>query len=308
MSTTRRFYKPLQDFINSTADFRIIYTIAKHPDNGNVVTSISHPNANSDHVLSPNTRRICVLDSSFNPPHLGHYTLIKESLNPHHYFQDTTPNPNEHEFVDKEDDKAIILLLSVKNADKIKPVPESFENRLEMMYLMANDLSVKFPNSKSISIGLTKHAKFVDKSISILNYLHSDDFNCNYLSPHIKLTFLVGFDTLLRIFNPKYYLPDKLSTSLEEFMTSTDLFCLTRNNDEVADLEQSKYVEDIKQGKHIDIPTHWSNNIFLINNGEKISLISSSNIRASVKSGSDDWHNKVSSEIKDFIIKEKLYR
>ncbi|KAK6463950.1 nicotinate-nucleotide adenylyltransferase [Scheffersomyces coipomensis] len=296
MATTRRFYKPLHDFINSSADFKIIYTLAKH-DNSDIATPHSS-------IVLPTTRRICVLDSSFNPPHLGHYALIKESLNPNHYYQNTT-NINDHSIVEKDDEKAILLLLSVKNADKIKPVPESFENRLEMMYLMIHDLSQKFPHSKSISIGLTKHAKFVDKSISILNYLHND--NDYTATSHIKLTFLVGFDTLIRIFNPKYYLPDKLSTSLEEFMASTDIFCLTRNDNSVSELDQSTFVEDIKNGKHVDIPSHWSNNIFLINNGDKISFISSSNIRSNILSGSNNWHDKVIPEIKDFIINEKLY-
>ncbi|KAL6022136.1 hypothetical protein ACNR90_002804 [Candidozyma auris] len=73
-----------------------------------------------------------------------------------------------------------------------------------------------------VSIGLTSHAKFVDKSVSLLNYIRDLSIE------QVKLTFLVGFDTLVRIFEPKYYLPDKLSDSLNEFMKTTDLFCLTR--------------------------------------------------------------------------------
>ncbi|KAK6455506.1 nicotinate-nucleotide adenylyltransferase [Scheffersomyces xylosifermentans] len=275
MTSLRRFYKPLQEFISSPSDFKLIYSTCKE-----------------NKFVSSGIKRICVLDSSFNPPHLGHYALIKESLS-HNYSHD-----------EKQDERAILLLLSVKNADKINPAPESFENRLEMMYLMAQDLANKFPETKHIGIGLTNHAKFVDKSVSILNYLHINGIDKNQM----KLTFLVGFDTLIRIFNPKYYLPDKLSNSLEEFMKSTDLFCLTRNDDKITIDEQSNYLTDIKEGKHEHIPKHWSDNIFLINNySANVGLISSSSIRADIIASNNNWQDKVIPEVKDFIINENLY-
>ena len=270
--TTRRFYKPLKEFITSPTDFKLVYSTG------------------GEDLLSSGVKRICVLDSSFNPPHLGHYALIKESL-------------AQKSQIEKDENRSILLLLSVKNADKVNPQPESFENRLEMMYLMANDLAKTF-HTHHIGIGLTNHAKFVDKSVSILNYLHSNGVDKN----KIKLTFLVGFDTLTRILNPNYYLPDKLSTTLEEFMKQTDLFCLTRNDEHVSHKEQNNYVLDIRNGKHEHIPTHWSDNIVLLDNaGDEIGLISSSAIRASISANSDLWHDKVIPEVRDFIIKEKLY-
>ena len=229
-----RFLKPLQEFLTSKSDFSIIY---------NTSTTGS-----TSSFINPTTQRVCILDSSFNPPHLGHYALIEESLTKNY---DNIPITN----------KVVLLLLSVKNADKLHPKPESFDKRLDMMYLMANGLSKKYP--VNIAIGLTNHAKFVDKSLSVLNYIKETQ-NHHQERNLIKLTFLVGFDTLIRIFDPKYYLPDKLSNSLENFMKNTDLFCLTRLDNSFSQLEQSKYIDDIKRGDHEEIPSHWSDNIYLL--------------------------------------------
>ncbi|RCK63568.1 Nicotinamide mononucleotide adenylyltransferase [Candida viswanathii] len=272
--STPRFLKQLQEFVASKADFSIIYS-----------TSAS--------FINSNTQRVCVLDSSFNPPHLGHYALIEESLTKNY---DNIPLK----------DKAVLLLLSVKNADKTHPKPEPFETRLELMYLMANHLAKKYP--VNISIGLTSHAKFVDKSLSVLNYIRENE---DTHFPDIKLTFLVGFDTLIRIFNPKYYLPDKLSNSLEQFMKNTDLFCLTRTDETFSRDQQSKYVDDIKRGSHEEIPSHWSDNIYLlenIGNNSRISTISSSAIRKCIKDQDEIWNSEVLPEVSDYIVQEELYK
>ena len=289
--SVRRFQKPLQDFLTSNADFSIIYN-TKPSANGNI-----------NHFVTRNTKRIFVLDSSFNPPHLGHYALIKELMD-HDYFEN---NGSSEIAKDDSEDRSILLLLSVQNADKGN-VPESFENRIEMMYLMAKDLSYKLSLTHNVSIGLTKHARFVDKSLSILDYLHHNELH-ERTENRIKMTFLVGFDTLIRIFNPLYYLPDKFSSSLDEFMKSTDIFCLTRNDKKISLEEQAKYIEKIREGNHEDIPQHWSQSIFLSKNkGEIIGLISSSNVRENILSGKTDWYKNVIPEIRDFIVNEKLYK
>ncbi|AOW26933.1 hypothetical protein MG5_01281 [Candida albicans P57072] len=292
-----RFLKPLQEFLTSKSDFSIIY---------NTSTTGS-----TSSFINPTTQRVCILDSSFNPPHLGHYALIEESLTKNY---DNIPITN----------KVVLLLLSVKNADKLHPKPESFDKRLDMMYLMANDLSKKYP--VNIAIGLTNHAKFVDKSLSVLNYIKETQ-NHHQERNLIKLTFLVGFDTLIRIFDPKYYLPDKLSNSLENFMKNTDLFCLTRLDNSFSQLEQSKYIDDIKRGDHEEIPSHWSDNIYLlppkkeieinqrggeINQEIDVATISSSSIRKQIEIGDHPdgktWKSQVLPDIANYIIKEDLYK
>ena len=41
-------------------------------------------------------------------------------------------------------------------------------------------------------------------------------------------------------------------------------FCLTRLDNSFSQLEQSKYIDDIKRGDHEEIPSHWSDNIYLL--------------------------------------------
>ncbi|CUM68423.1 uncharacterized protein PRCAT00006146001 [Priceomyces carsonii] len=271
MSRRLNFHKALADFLKSPRDIDIIYR-------------------SSASFVESKTSGICVLDSSFNPPHLGHYALIKEAMR---HFQSIG---------DLEKEKSVLLLLSVKNADKVNPQPEPFDKRLEMMFHMANYLQKSL--GLKIGIALTKHARFVDKSIAILDYLRKE-----YKVSTIKLTFLVGFDTLVRILDPKYYLPDKLTTSLEDFMNSADLFCLTRNVTSFSLKDQSTYLDDINQGKFLHIPAHWSDSIVFPEHADQgVSLISSSSIRKNIRDGKSDWINDVIPEIKDMIIDENLYK
>lgn len=266
--SAKSLQKTVQDFLASGSHLRIIY------------------NPSLDALANSNTRRICVLDSSFNPPHLGHYALIKESLSYKNQFP--------------KDNQAVLLLFSVKNADKVTAAPAALEHRLAMMCLMADYVQKKM--QVNVSVGITDHAKFVDKSSTILRYLKEQ----NLLA---KLTFLVGFDTLLRILNPNYYLPDKILAALSEFMGSTDLFCLTRNDEKLSVADQSLYVQTLRSGGHEDLPSIWSQSISL-HTGEIdiVGAMSSSKIRKEVGDGHKEWHNEVIPEIHQYIVEQSLYK
>ncbi|OVF04499.1 putative nicotinamide-nucleotide adenylyltransferase [Clavispora lusitaniae] len=272
-----KFTKPLQEFLASKADFRILYS-----------TSPSSPLASAD------TSRIVILDSSFNPPHLAHSTLAKDALE-FEYNGTTTPKSK----------SSLLLLLSVKNADKITIQPAPLDYRLEMMYLMAQYLESNL--DIHVSIGITNHARFVDKSVAIINYLKSylaDDYGS------IKLTFAVGFDTLERILDPKYYLPDKLSDSLKEFMRTTDLFCLTRSENVETYNMQLDYLQRLRHGKIPQIPEALARNVHVqsvSDSRDNIGAISSTSVRNAFASG-ESANVPVIPEIKAFIEKHSLYK
>lgn len=268
--------KQLKDFLSSKSDFRIVYS-----------SVANSPLANSS------TRRIIVLDSSFNPPHLAHYTLAKEALK-FKYSNVETPKSN----------SSLLLLLSVKNADKVLETPASYDHRLNMMLLMAHYLEKNL--DVHVSIGLTHHAKFVDKSVSIIDYL-KEYFSSDYHS--MKLTFAVGFDTLVRILDPKYYLPDLLLDLLHEFMTTTDLFCLTRSENVESYREQIDYFRQLRHGKIAEIPKVWADNIHVMSVEEDrdgIGLVSSTRVRAAFASGITN-NVPVIPEIREYIEENKLY-
>lgn len=262
--------KLLKEFIASKASFRTVYN----------TSSIG---------LTKKIKRICILDSSFNPPHLGHLSLVKESLN---------YNFNEIQ----SEDKIVLLLLSVKNADKIVPQPASFDHRLEMMIKLADYINTSF--KVDVKVGLTNHAKFVDKSESIKAYLNDNLL----LTSGTRLTFLVGFDTLVRILDPKYYTTGTLQQCLNSFFEISDLFCLTRNDGSISLEGQFQYLESMSNGKLENIPKSWSSKIFLFHNESlRLSEISSSYIRTNIREGKEEWFDKSIPDIRNYIIKEGIY-
>lgn len=274
-------FRPLiKDFLESAAaKFEIVYLTPTPP-------------------LSQKPRRLLVLDSSFNPPHLGHLALVQESL-AHEYRNELVPL-NQPTSKTASDAASVLLLLSLENADKGATQLDSALHRIDMMKIVADHLQKI--HQVDVNIGVIKAPRFVDKSLILFNYLHAHSVD------HPKLTFLVGFDTLTRILDPKYYIPDKLSSSLQEFMFNCDLFVLTRG---VGGVAQSKYVDDISHGRIGEIPTHWSNSIHMINDkhgDSALGVISSTLIRNNIIEGGEEWHSKVLPDIREYIEKEHIYK
>lgn len=148
--------------------------------------------------LQPTTKEICrvlILDSSFNPPTKAHTSLLKTSLAhyPKNYFD------------------ATLLLLSTKNVDK-QLTGASVLQRVEMMQLTAAD----YPHA---AVGLTTHGKFVDKASCIQG--------C-YPDIPLELYFIMGYDTITRLLDPKYYLPLPLMDALGPFLNQCHLICADR--------------------------------------------------------------------------------
>ena len=197
---------------------------------------------------------LLVLDSSFNPPHWGHYTLVKKGLELYH--QKSTQ---------------VLLLLSVNNADKA-PKPASFDKRMEMMCLLAD---MMHEDGIAVSVGITVHGKYVDK-FNVLRgfYKHTG-----------IMSFLVGFDTLVRIFDAKYYSPQLPAEALRDFMSSTELCCLTREGEHPSKT-QLEYASDIINGAYEPmIPRNWGEKIHIMENDERFESVSSSAIRKAVLAG-----------------------
>lgn len=216
-------------------------------------------------VAESMTPQVLVLDSSFNPPHFGHYALIQQAM---------ATNSRYH----------VVLLLSVNNADKA-PAPASFDRRLDMMYEFGESLL-----KDDYSICVSKSPRFVDKSLEL-----------NELFEGHK-TYLLGFDTLIRVLNPIYYRPTPINLALETFMMSNTFICLTRDKEFQ---DQLKYLDDLRSGK-LGLPTHWHSSIKLFINEKSTNSISSSDIRSRVKN-SQSIEGLTTEEISDYIKSGKLY-
>jgi len=108
------------------------------------------------------------LSASFNPLTAAHVALIREAR---------------CRFPAQE----ILLLLAIANVDKtVDGLP--LERRV--------DLLVRFACPRSdVSVAAVGHGRFVDKTDAIRRAYPAD----------ARLIFLLGFDTLVRLFDPKYY-------------------------------------------------------------------------------------------------------
>ncbi|KAJ3769660.1 hypothetical protein FB446DRAFT_693225 [Lentinula raphanica] len=183
---------------------------------------------------------ISVLDSSFNPPTLAHLALANTSR------PRTTSD-------DKEEYDAHLLLLSVRNADKsLKEGDATYAQRVEMMIELARDVrSQKHVHedrggnrdrdqdrnrTRNVAVGITNEPTFVGKSRALTGFLKErlDGFNVveqdqtqpeaprpSPLTPRVTLSFILGIDTLIRLFNPKYYTNAAHPEGSEELMLSS---------------------------------------------------------------------------------------
>lgn len=226
---------------------------------------------------------LLILDSSFNPPHYGHYTLIERAIK----LYSTTSNV----------DISVLLLLSVKNADKGEK-PAAFDKRLDMMQLLSEHIHREFP-ALNPTVAVCKSAKFVDKSIGVRKVLFEKG----------KIIYLLGFDTITRVLDPKYYTPQTLEEAMGDFMVYTEFFCLTRGEeDEKTDsqefIKQMKYVDDISDGVYEPIiPRKWSSKIKIEVNNNSYCSISSSEIRRNlVQKDYVSVKGKLPSNILEYII------
>ena len=243
----------------------------------------------------PSTSTLLVLDSSFNPPHWGHFTLIKKASE---FYM-------EHENAKKLN---VLLLLSVNNADK-KPKPATFDKRLDMMCIFADVIRARLKQISGVSVGVTTYGKFVDKDRVIRSeFTDSSD-----------VVYLVGFDTIVRIFDPKYYAPNSLSVALRDFMKYSQLFCLTRrdckaqqqnrSSDQASAESQGQldYPRYISEGNYEPtIPKEWGSKVKVLPNEDEYLSVSSSAIRATYMSGNlnDNCIKELPQEIHQYITEQ----
>lgn len=113
-------------------------------------------------------RKLGIFSGSFNPLTLAHVRIIEESL-------------REHELDE------VLLLLAKANVDKdVFGLP-----------LAARLLTLKkyAENRQKFSVGVSSHGRYIDKITALKTVL----------PPETEFYFIVGYDTLVRIFDPRYY-------------------------------------------------------------------------------------------------------
>ena len=149
-------------------------------------------------------RTLFILDSSFNPPTTAHLHLACSAL----ASTDEVRYPRP---------RRLLLLLATKNADK-GAVGSGAQGRVGMMKVLAGDVAAAGragggegsaaaggggESEDGIDIALTPHARFVEKAEAIRG---------ESVYAEAKRVFILGFDTLARLVDTKYYDPPTLAS------------------------------------------------------------------------------------------------
>ncbi|PWN54097.1 hypothetical protein IE53DRAFT_301759, partial [Violaceomyces palustris] len=205
--------------------FRIVYTSFPNWP----LPPLPHLDEGSDAKL-PRYIDVAVLDSSFNPPTRAHLALARSEPRSRMVSKARC----------KPSYDSRLLLFSSSNADKgtlaggeKKPRSPDLEQRVEMMRLLARDVEeattfhgdLHAEDSASLAVGLVDQPLFFEKSSLIRDEiersLNSDeDGTRGGQAPFsLRLHWLVGFDTLYRVFQLKYYRddPELLKRSCQRF-------------------------------------------------------------------------------------------
>ncbi|KAJ9477403.1 Nicotinamide mononucleotide adenylyltransferase [Pseudozyma hubeiensis] len=183
---------------SNTSGVRLVYS-----------TSSTWPFSSSS--SSSSTINIAVLDSSFNPPSRAHLALLLS--------QPILARP-------KRTYDGHLLLFSTQNADKGsgKPGDASLSQRVEMMTLMAKDverIQSASGHPANVAVGLVDKPLIFAKSTltwDLLKQQQSHDQHTAAAVASPRLHWVVGFDTLYRVFQLKYY------PSVQEFQQQCSQF------------------------------------------------------------------------------------
>lgn len=281
-------------------------------------------------------RTLVVLDSSFNPPTLAHMQMATSALQDLRTQQGIAAALRGGSAGQRRglpDDVRLLLLLAVNNADKAAK-PATFEERLLMMGAFAGDIQQAWRKLEKqtaaqeeathtsaqaqedeatlpVDIGLTTHPYFHDKSAAIAaspDYDFASAQTGSEGGPHTSQIFLAGYDTLIRIFTPKYYTspvpeegidppqPNKtpMQMALDPFFARAQLRVTMRTDADWGGREdQLGYVERIVHGRELEEVGgrgEWARRVELVEgmSGEiDGGNVSSTLAREAVKAG--DW-------------------
>ncbi|KAG6357358.1 hypothetical protein INS49_013235 [Diaporthe citri] len=319
--TTARLRTALRSFQSSGRSFQLIQQHA----------SQTPP---STAAAARKCRTLVVLDSSFNPPTLAHMQMATSALRDLREQQSIAAALRGGSAGQRRgltDDVRLLLLLAVNNADKA-PKPATFEERLLMMGAFAGDIqrawrtlerqtetqeedddahaqAQKDEATLPVDIGLTTHPYFHDKSAAIAaspEYDFPSAQTENTGEPHTSQIFLAGYDTLIRIFTPKYYAPpvpeagidppqpDKtpMQMALDPFLARAQLRVTMRTDDDWGGREdQLGYLERIMHGNELEEVggrREWARRVELVegmSGDAEGGVVSSTLAREAVKAG-----------------------
>lgn len=301
-------FSPPSQFQSTSALRTALQTFISSPSPFRVLTSYS-PNGPSVLKSPPFSPPVYILDSSFNPPTQAHLRIVISALL---YDQTASSFP-----------KRLLLLLATQNADKASK-PASFEQRLAMMNIFAQEIRQKVKeitrNEKTSGENSCDHGIIVDVGVTKRPYFHDKataiEDSGFYKSPETNTApeqvYLIGFDTLTRLLDPKYYPPAHTLHPLNDFFEKHRVRVTPRATEAYGGVEQQVlYVSALKDGEreHEGGKKGWADRIRLLE-GETAEdeTVSSTKVREAVRKGDDALLDKyVVGGVRRFILDHRLY-
>lgn len=172
--------------------------------------------------------RCLVLDAAFNPPTVAHWGLARSGA---------LASGASH----------VILQLSCSNVDK----GTMEANLAQRLYMVAALATLK----EQTSVTVCSHARFIDKANALAA-----------LDRQIQPIFAIGYDTLVRLFDPKYY--EDMAGELEILFEKAEF--VVGNRGDTDQSEMDRYLED---------RTEYGGRIHTVTLDASFSDVSSSNVR-----------------------------
>lgn len=257
----------LESFQNAKSKFRVLKTISSSN------TTPYEPL----HSKEQSPKTLFILDSSFNPPSIAHRYLSLSALQKSS--SDLFPKPHR-----------LLLLFATMNADKA-PSAASFDQRLTLMCVFAKDLIDSFEKSSGessnvpVDIGLTTVPYYTDKTAAI------EAEGTKWYPDKPKHIHLIGYDTITRLFNAKYYQNfDPPFSALNPYFDAGHRFRVTlRPGDEYgSENDQRAFVKKIETGEleKQGGKREWAEQIDLVPPNE-VTGVSSTKIRKAANR--QDW-------------------
>ena len=148
--------------------------------------------------ISERGKRLGIFSGSFNPLTLAHTKMIEDTITEYQLDE-------------------LLLLLAKANVDKA----------VFGLSLAARLLTLKkyTQNRERFSVGVSSHGRYIDK-VTALKAI---------LPPETEFHFIVGYDTLVRIFDPKYY--TDFHAELEELFVDARFIVANRAEADVETIE-----------------------------------------------------------------------
>ncbi|KAL7943836.1 Nucleotidylyl transferase [Trichoderma barbatum] len=292
--TMRPNPKQLVDFFS-----RSLTSFHSSPDVFRVLCTLPHSSPEPASRPASAVKRLVVLDSSFNPPTTAHAEMARSALK-------WASSASEAEGT------RLMLLLAVNNADKAAK-PAGFPVRLGMMEGFGRDLLGRIEREgggrPEIDLAVTTMPYFSDKARVIgESGMYSSSSEGGGQEP--EQVFLAGFDTVIRIFNPKYYGEGGMKAALGPFFERARLRVTMRTDDEWGgEAEQEEYVRGLGEGKLDEVggDAAWAGRVDLVEG--RGDGVSSSKVREMVKNGGKEGLEKlVDEEVMGWIEREGLYK